>query len=368
MASRILLLMDGSEDRRLLAEELSPHYDIVRGRSDEAIFDDFDLCVIDRRAFARLRNDLRRRRDAERPVHLPIMLLTSAADLARLDEAAWRYVDEVVVKPVERRLLRVRIETLLRTRRLSLDILRRAEEAEHATRARDDVLSIVAHDLRNPLGTIAGAAELLGMDLAEDERARQLAIIQRTIERMDRLIQDLLDVARMEAGRFEVTPSAEDVGPLLAEAVESARAAATARGVRLEREMPDRLPRVMADHGEIMRVLSNLIGNAIKFADEGGRVTVRAEPEPADRFIRISVSDTGPGIPPDQLSHLFERFWKARRKGGTGAGLGLAIARGIVEAHGGRIGVESEPGVGSTFHFTLPVEGFTPPANRRDTG
>ncbi|MFL5357973.1 PAS domain S-box protein [Archangium sp.] len=241
---------------------------------------------------------------------------------------------------------------------LTIDNARLYKEAQQAAQARDEVLAVVSHDLRNPLNVISlGAAALLKRlpEGAEGTSWRKQAdLIRRSADRAIRLIQDLLEVAKLEAGRLTVELQPEDAGRLVDEVVELHRPLAEARGLKLERELEAELPAVLADRGRVLQVFSNLIGNAVRFTPEGGRVTVRARREGAE--VCFCVSDTGQGIPPESLCHLFERYWQAKGSS-EGAGLGLPIAKGIVEAHGGSMRVESEPGRGSTFFFTLPVAG-----------
>ena len=178
-------------------------------------------------------------------------------------------------------------------------------------------------------------------------------MVHRAAERMNRLIQDLLDVRRIDSGRMAIELRAEAVDGLLKEAMDMLRPLATAASLELDCDVDRTLPRIAADSARVLQVLSNLVGNAVKFTPAGGRVRLRAEP--ADREVRFSVSDTGTGIPADQLPHIFGRFWQGTSVDRRGIGLGLAIAKGIVEAHGGRIWVESEVGTGSQFIFTLPI-------------
>jgi signal transduction histidine kinase len=227
--------------------------------------------------------------------------------------------------------------------------------AEQATRARDQMLGVVAHDLRNPLGTILMASELLDDAVAGNAAARrQVAMLRRAGERMNRLIQDLLDIKRIESGRLAVEPRPVPARALLAEAADMLRPLAASNAIALELEGPAELPLVVADPHRVQQVLSNLVGNAIKFTPRGGRVTLGGEP--AAREVRLAVADTGPGIPAEQLPHIFGQFWQASRSDRRGIGLGLSIAKGIVEAHAGRIWVESRVGEGSTFYFTLPAQ------------
>ena len=232
---------------------------------------------------------------------------------------------------------------------------RQRRAAETAVRARDEVLAIVSHDLRNPLNAIVvGAQALLSMDVPRDQQAPMLEIIRRNGNRMDRLIQDLLDASRLQGGRrLAVEAAAIDLRAVVDEVCQAVAVRIRASMQKVVCEVPADMPPVRADRDRLLQVLGNLIDNALKFTPEGGQVTVRARV--SDLEARTEVADTGPGIPEAHRSHLFEPFWQARQAGRHSAGLGLAIAKGIVEAHGGRIGVESSEGRGSTFWFTLPL-------------
>ena len=238
---------------------------------------------------------------------------------------------------------------------LAIDNARLYRASQLATQARDEVLAIVSHDLRNPLNVISLAAGRLQRTPSQEGEVwrKQLGVIQRSADQAVHLIQDLLDATKMEAGRFTVEQRPEDVARLVDEAVELHRPLAEARSLRLELQVEDALPPVLADRGRVLQVFSNLIGNALRFTRAGGSITLWAQREQG--AVRFSVVDTGPGIPPEHLPHLFERFWQAKEGSREGAGLGLPIARGLVEAHGGHMEVSSTLGQGSTFCFTLPV-------------
>jgi PAS domain S-box-containing protein len=247
---------------------------------------------------------------------------------------------------------------------LAADLARRAavvveharlfHEAQQATRARDDVLAVVAHDLRNPLNTVTMAIGLMleTTPVENVQERRQVEIVRRAADRMNRMIQDLLDVKRMESGRLSIEAKPESAASLVNDTVEMLRPIATGSSIILEADVVDNLLPVVADAARIQQVLSNLVGNAVKFTPRDGRVIVCAEA--IDGGVRFGVIDNGPGIPPDQVPHIFGRFWQAMPSDRRGIGLGLAIAKGIVEAHGGMIWVESNVGLGSTFYFTLP--------------
>jgi PAS domain S-box-containing protein len=234
---------------------------------------------------------------------------------------------------------------------------KRAEEAlERAVAVRDDVLGIVAHDLRNPLGVILMQASLLERSGPEPERRDQKPreMIVRSAKRMNRLIQDLLDVSLAEAGQLKVNPARVSTRELMHEAVEAQAALATASNLTLRLDVADDVPDILGDYDRLLQVFENLIGNAIKFTPSGGRITVSALAQTGE--VRFSVADTGAGIAREGLTHVFDRFWQgkthARR---LGAGLGLPITRGIVLAHDGRIWVESAVGQGTTLFFTIPL-------------
>jgi signal transduction histidine kinase len=240
---------------------------------------------------------------------------------------------------------------------VALENARLFRAAQDATRARDDLVAIVSHDLRNPVHTIHMAASfLLEIAPANDRRTqarRQLEVIQRSAVRANRLIQDLLDVARIQAGGLVVDPVPVEVHSLVHEATEAATPLATAAQLSVTCEVVEGLPPVASDRERVLQVFANLIGNAIKFTPKGGEIRLLTALD--DSEVRFTVADTGPGIPPEHLEHVFDRYWQAKSTAKLGTGLGLSIAKGIVEAHGGRIWVESPPNSGAQFNFTLPA-------------
>ncbi|HVX39478.1 MAG TPA: PAS domain S-box protein [Gemmatimonadaceae bacterium] len=244
-------------------------------------------------------------------------------------------------------------EELATASALAIDNARLYDEARESARMRDEVLAFVAHDLRNPLSAIARwNARLEDPGATGDERRRAVNAIRDAAESMSSLITDLMDISRMESGHLRVEPQPVRPEYLLSTARELFEPAAQAKGVELAVEAPE-LPHVHADPERIHQVLSNLLDNALHVAPAGSTITVRAQAH--EEGILFSVSDTGAGIAPADLPHVFDRFWQATHARKTGAGLGLAIARGIVEAHQGRIWVESTLGRGSTFSFVLPL-------------
>jgi signal transduction histidine kinase len=241
---------------------------------------------------------------------------------------------------------------------MALENARLYRHAQRAIRTRDDFLAIVSHDLRNPLSSILAAAALLMRTLPVSEQGaqdrRRAEVILLAAQRMLRLIGDLLDVAAIESGRLSMEKRRHAASVLVHDAIEMEQALATQKHLALESELcaGDSLE-VLCDRERVLQVFANLIGNAIKFTPEGGTITIRAEPHGDEAL--FAVTDTGPGIRPDELPHVFDRFWQVAETARLGTGLGLAIAKGFVEALGGRIWAESQVGAGATFFFTLPL-------------
>lgn len=237
---------------------------------------------------------------------------------------------------------------------LALDNALLYRDARNAVRARDELLSIVAHDLRNPLQSVLLQARLLRQRAHDGSEwvKKPSEVVERAVGRMARLIQDLLDVGRMEVSPLPIEPATVPAGPLVADALEGQRTLAAAAGIELTSEVGP-LPDLRADRERLLQVFENLLGNALKFSHRGGHVTIGAVRQGPEVVFRVA--DAGRGIAREHLSRLFERYWQAERGSRRGAGLGLYITRGIIEAHGGRVWVESEPGQGTTVFFSVPV-------------
>jgi signal transduction histidine kinase len=229
----------------------------------------------------------------------------------------------------------------------------RRHDAELLAQTREEVLGVVAHDLRNPLNIIITSTDLLlEENLDRGRRKELLNVALRAGRQMNRLIGDLLDTVRLQAGKF--TLDLEDVAVVMIfdQAEETFRPQAEQRRIYLQAIPPGDGLGVRADPLRVSQIVGNIVGNAVKFTPERGNVTMRASA--SDNHVAIHITDDGPGIAPADIPHLFDNFWQARRNDHRGVGLGLAIAKGLVEAHGGKIWCDSALGRGSTFSFTLP--------------
>ncbi|AUN99708.1 PAS domain S-box protein [Bacteriovorax stolpii] len=241
---------------------------------------------------------------------------------------------------------------------LALDKARLYKEAREAIGIREDVLAMVSHDLQNPLSVIMMSLKAIQKIDLHDEKSKEkmnkaTIRIKRSSELMQGLIARILDFAKIQAGTFSIDFKDHDPKMILEEFIESARLLAEEKCIKIINDIDDDLPHVLCDKDRFLQVLSNLIGNAIKFTQKGGKIIVHARR--LDHQILFSIEDTGSGMSEDQLPHIFDRFWQVEHSSKHGVGLGLAIAKGIVEAHNGKIWVDSEKGVGTNFHFLLPI-------------
>jgi len=247
---------------------------------------------------------------------------------------------------------------------LGPELSRRREDdrLREGIRAREETLALVSHDLRNPLHAISVGVGMLLPRIAEPSLRRPVERIQRSAQRMERLLQDLVDIHAIEGDRFTVGKGLVEPTALILTALESQQSLAGSTSVIINTDVAPELPSVSADEERVLQVLENLVGNALKFTPPAGVITVGAARGPDPGSVLFSVKDTGPGIPEEQLSKVFDRFYQGQASDRRGAGLGLAICKAIVDAHGGRIWAESEPGKGAVFYFTLPNAADTGPA------
>lgn len=276
----------------------------------------------------------------------------SGADAVARDEVEQRQVALAALLAFEREYTDLRLET-------------ERERADQALTSREDFMAMVSHDLRSLLGGIALSAEMLrDVGRLDDPFAKVTKYaerIQRFTARMNRLVGDLMDVSSIEAGKLGLVRARRNASLLLRDAMEAFERAATAAGIQLKCECGTEEPGVVElDHERILQVLTNLVGNALKFTPHGGSIVIRLERRGEDVY--FGVTDTGQGVPADLHEKIFERYFQSSAVDRRGLGLGLFISKSIIEGHGGKIWVESTPGNGSTIHFTVPARaGDKPP-------
>jgi light-regulated signal transduction histidine kinase (bacteriophytochrome) len=246
----------------------------------------------------------------------------------------------------------------LRRSAIELDLARQVAKEREAVRARDEIVAVVSHDLRNPMTIVTMQAGIMQRMLVGDQRNSSkrllsaINIIQTVATRMNNMIGDLLDISKIESGRFQISPQPHEAASLAHQAAQLLVSLAEAKAISLTVHAEDGIL-LNADAERLFQVLSNLVSNSIKFTPNGGEIEVSVSRE--DKHACFSIRDNGIGIPEDELVHIFDRYWHVHKGNPTGSGLGLFISKGIVEAHGGRIWAVSQPGQGSTFHFTLPL-------------
>jgi len=347
-ANRLLIqhLFDGPEYRVLEAADGLEGVAVAKAEGPDCILLDLDMPRLGGfEALEQLEQDPRTRQ-------IPVIILTATDDtLEGMERALRTGAVDYITKPISPRRVAIRVRGAIERRRL-------LQELEDL---RSTFTSMLVHDLRAPLAVIKGYVDLLEVRSAgplSDKQARYLKATREASERMMRLIGDILDLSKLEAGKLSIERQPVDVAQFVAEMAERFQPLAAQRAIHLEVRVPNGLRPVPADARRIEQVLMNLLSNALKFTPKGGAITL----DVVDRkdHVDIAVADTGPGIPQEELPLLFEKFGQtssAKSAAGPGTGLGLVICRHLVEAHGGRIWVESEVGKGSRFVFSLPGGG-----------
>ncbi len=355
---RLLLIDDDRVDRlaiRRALEQSGLVADLDEACSAEEALEkvattEYDCLLVDHdlpgRSGTKLASQLR-----EGGNHTPVVLVTGQQNEDLLETAVRAGVTDFFPKgDLSPRRLALRIRFAIRIGRAEAASARSLEAANQASRARDDVLAVVSHDLRGPLHAISLACEALREEIT-GEATRYLGAIERASARAERLIADLLEASAIENGALTLTRGAVDATSIVKQAAADHELLAKETGGRITAHVPDEPTIVSADRDRVLQVLGNLIGNALKHA-RGAPIEIVVERDPQEAI--IAVRDRGPGISDAELPHVFDRYWHGRTKKG-GAGLGLAIAKGIIEAHGGRVAVDSKHGEGAEFRFTLPL-------------
>lgn len=346
MSERVLFLLENKKNRDLLTAWLGMHYEVAQPDGEPGLDALFDLCLIDGPMLDRTWRKVQTRKELEQPVFLPFVLITTRRDVDMVTRHLWRTADELILAPIEKIELQARVEVLLRTRRLSLDLKLRNEDLESFFHA-------MTHDLRAPLRAITGFSEALSEDEAASlsQKGRHyLATIQAATGQMQELIDALVDFSRL--GRGEIQLKKVDLGLIYKNCLQALQHELHNKGIHVM--LTGEFPGVQANPTLLKMALINLLSNACKFIAPGVQPSVVLRTQVREGVCRIEVQDNGIGIAPEDQPRLFTPFTQLHGvEEYPGIGLGLATVRKAVTLMGGRVGLRSSPGQGSTFWIEL---------------
>ena len=359
--SRILIVIEQFENRRLLAEWLAIYYEVTiadsvvqAGKAVPLLDEPFDLCILDGPALDRLWEWVQARKHQEKPVFLPFLFITIRPDVKLLTRHLWQTVDELITKPLEKLELQARVEMLLRSRRLSVQLQTALEQERELREQKSRFISMVSHEFRNPLSSISGFTRLLQQrDLSQERRTDFFQRIQAAISRMLNLLDDVLILGKSEAGPIASNPVTLALEPFCRKLIEEIKFS-TGTNHTINFNCENECVTIDVDEALLRHVLSNLLSNAIKYSPANSTVHVRLQCK--SEAVIFQVEDEGIGIALKDQEQLFESFYRASNVGKIpGTGLGLTIVKQAVERYGGTIAFKSEINVGTTFTVTLPL-------------
>ncbi|MBD0311667.1 MAG: sensor histidine kinase [Microcoleus sp. T3-bin5] len=372
--SQILLLVEQKENRRLLLEWLAVYYEVLLPHSTENYQDflpfnqSFDLAIIDGLALKRHWQWVAAQKQAEHPVCLPFLLITTRSDVGMATQFIWQSIDDLIIAPIEKIELQARVEILLRSRQLSLTLKlshdqldRTLQTAQELNEMKTSLLYMIAHDVRNPLNFIIGTTQLLTkykLTLTDEKTQELLDKTEAAAKGIDQLLDDVLLLGRVESGQagFCLVPLdlPKFCNELVGEFQSSLKLKPPSDAVTLSFVNHSQSAMVSLEVSLLRRILSNLLSNAIKYSPPNTEVIFELKVTETEAI--FSVQDTGIGIPVADQGRLFDSFYRAKNVGRIpGTGLGLSIVKKCVDLHGGKITLISEEGVGSTFTVTLPI-------------
>jgi signal transduction histidine kinase len=358
---RILIFVEQTENRRLLAAWLGRYYEVIvgesvvqAGRAVPLLDEPFDLCILDGPALHHLWEWVQARKQAEHPVFLPVLLVTLQADVKLLTRHLWKTIDELISKPIEKLELQARVEMLLRSRRLSLQLQTALEQERELKELKSRFVAMVSHEFRSPLNTISGFARLLEQrDLPQEKRTDFFQRIQTAVKRMTNLLEDVLTFGKAEASVVAANSAPLTIEPFCRKLIEEIQVGMGSNHTVLL-ECEDECFTVRVNEALLRQVLTNLLSNAIKYS--APQSTIRLRLQCQAEVVIFQVQDEGIGISPADQVRLFESFYRASNVGQiAGTGLGLAIVKQVIEQAGGTISVSSAVNEGTTFTATLPI-------------
>lgn len=359
--NRILIFIEQTENRRILAEWLGRSYEVVVGESAvqagkavPLLNEPFDLCILDGPALHHSWEWVQARKQAEQPVFLPVLLITLHSDVKLLTRHLWQTVDELISKPIEKLELQARVEMLLRSRRLSLELQAALEQERELKELKSRFVSMVSHEFRNPLNIISGFTRMLEQrDLPSERRADFSQRIQTAVKSMTALLDDVLAFGKVETSALADKATVLAIEPFCRKLIEEIKVGMGSNHT-VQVDCEDECFTVRVNEALLRQVLTNLLSNAIKYS--APQSTVRLKFQCQAEVAIFQVQDEGIGISPTDQVRLFESFYRASNVGKIpGTGLGLAIVKQVVEQAGGTISVSSEVNVGTTFTVILPI-------------
>jgi two-component system sensor histidine kinase/response regulator len=370
---RILVVDDSGDNREMLARRLRAqgHAVVEAGDGRQALeaaeTEEFDVILLDiLMPVLDGYQTLSRLKAHEGLCHIPVLMISAYDELESVVRCIQMGAEDYLPKPINATLLGARLNSSLEKkrlrdgeRRLYAQLQESFSQLQTLENQRDDLTHMIVHDLRTPVTSLLSGLQTVGLlgDLNTDQQ-EFLGIAESGGKTLLHMINDLLDISKMESGSCQLETQAVRAGSLMADALQQVSPLLQENGLTLVREIADDLPALRADEDKMVRVLTNLLGNAIKFTPDGGTVTLSAHPSAAEAAVVFAVRDTGRGIPREAFARIFEKFGQAQMDRATrhqSTGLGLTFCKMIVELHGGRIWVESELDQGSVFLFTLPV-------------
>jgi signal transduction histidine kinase len=360
--TRILVVVEQAENRRLLVEYLEQYYEvivadyIVQSKKALPLLDEqFDLCLLDGIALDYLWEWIQAIKQKEQPIFLPFLLITINPDVKILTRNLWESIDELITKPIEKMELQARVEMLLRTRHLSLQLHESLSRERELNEVKSRFIAFVSHEFRNPLNAILGFTKVLEnqQNLPEQKRSDFFQRIYKAVNRMITLLDNVLVIAKSEAEGFSFNPVAIAIEPFCRQLTEElAYSTNNTRNIKFTHE--GEVIEAYFDEALLRQILTNLLSNSLKYSAPDTTVYLKVQFQP--KAVIFQVQDQGIGISPQDQKRLFKSFYRASNVGNiSGTGLGLALTKHAVELHGGTISLQSEVNVGTIVTVTLPV-------------
>jgi signal transduction histidine kinase len=354
---KILLLLEHKENCRLLSECLETRYEVFSPDLDDDLHslpESFDLCILSGRTLDQYSDWLETTKKAQEPLFLPFLLVTSRRDVGMVTRHLWRTIDELIITPIEKVELQARVEMLFQRRQLSLELKIANDNLQEINEMKSRFISIASHEIRNPLHTISAFAQILHRSsdkLAEEKKQEFYNKIQLYVKNITNILEDILLLSKGELGKQKINLTTSNLNDFCDQVIQETQLISDNK-INFFYQSKD--INACIDEKLLRHIVTNLLTNAIKYSPQGSPIDLELISN--EEEVIFQIKDKGIGITPEDQQHLFESFYRASNVGKiAGTGLGLAIAKQCVDLHGGKIAVNSEVGVGTTFTVTLPI-------------